>query len=628
MLFRLENLGKEFGGNWLFEGLSAQCNAEDRIGLIGRNGVGKTTLFNLIDGTLGADSGQVYRASRLEIARIEQIPRLNSERTVLQETMRVFEGLKSIEGELRQLEHEMADHELSEEVADRYAELKHLFELGGGYDFESRCQKVLQGLGFSREDLDLQCSRLSGGQRSRVMLAQLLLKPADMLLLDEPTNHLDLTGIFWLSEYLSAMKKPFVLVSHDRHFLDGSTNRTWELEEGTLFDYPSAFTLSRLKREERRRLQFKEFERQQEWRRQTEDFIRKNIVGQKTKQAQSRRKQLEKAEWMLRPEEERLGPIFKIPEAPRGGAIVTEISNGCIGFPGKELISSVNLTVYRGDRVGILGGNGSGKSTLLRTILGELPLLAGHCEWGHNNIPSYFAQEAAFASPDQTVLDVLAELRPSLSDEELRGFAALFLFRQDDTFKKVEHLSGGERSRLSLARLFSKTANALFLDEPTNHLDIQSRESLEGALANFGGSLVVVSHDIYFLRQVVSRFILIRDGQLVELPNLDNLAEALQGKKPSSVVTKETAEEKRLRVPMREGLSKNEKMRLQQKIDAVELEIAELEERRTAVDQELHTGVADHVHLLNLSQEYENLNRRLAELYGLWEEFSHTLEQG
>lgn len=627
-MFRLENVGKEFGGNWLFEGLSAQCNVEDRIGLIGRNGVGKTTLFNLIDGTLGVDSGQVHRASRLEIARIEQISRLSPERTVLQEAMRVFEGLKNIEGELRQLEHEMADHELSDEVADRYAELKHLFELGGGYDFESRCQKVLQGLGFSRDDLDLPCSQLSGGQRSRVMLAQLLLKPADMLLLDEPTNHLDLAGIFWLSDFLTVMNKPFVLVSHDRNFLDSSTNRTWELEEGTLYDYPSPFTLSRIKREERRRLQFKEFERQQEWRRQTEDFIRKNIVGQKTKQAQSRRKQLEKAEWMLRPEEERLGPVFKIPEAPRGGAIVTEISNGSIGFPGKELISSVNLTVYRGDRVGILGGNGSGKSTLLRTILGELPLLAGHCEWGQNNIPSYFAQEAAFASPEQTVLEVLAELRPSLTDEELRGFAALFLFRLDDTFKKVAHLSGGERSRLSLARLFSRTANALFLDEPTNHLDIQSRESLESALTDFGGSLVVVSHDIYFLRQVVSRFLLIREGQLVELQDMGNLSEELQGRKPSSTASKEKDEEKRSRTSAREGLSKNEKMRLQQRIDAVELEVAELERRRTAVDQEMHSGVSDHVHLLSLSQEYENLNKRLAELYGQWEEFSHTLENG
>ncbi|MFZ0430895.1 MAG: ABC-F family ATP-binding cassette domain-containing protein, partial [Acidobacteriota bacterium] len=527
MLFRLEELGKEFSGQWLFTGITVQCNDSDRIGLIGRNGVGKTTLFDLIENRLVPDAGQVIRSRRLEVSRVEQIPRFEPNRTLREETLEVFAELRAMEGEIRELEHAIAEQGLEGSLTDRYEELRTRFEMRGGYDFAARTEAVLFGLGFAAADLEIPCEHLSGGQRSRMALAKALLRPASLLLLDEPTNHVDLQGILWLEQYLGELAGALIVISHDRHFLDKVTGRTWEMEEGTLFDYPTAFSRSRRLRDERVRLATQAYERQLEWKRRTEDFVRRNIAGQKTRQAQSRRRQLEKAEWLDAPEAGRAPVHIRIPEAGRGGSLVFEISEGRVGYGEKVLIEDFSLRVERGRRVGILGGNGSGKSTLLKSILGEVPLLAGRIHWGPHYVAGYFAQEGRFSRTRQTAYDVLGGLNPSWSDEELRGFAARFGFRGEEIFKNVDDLSGGERSRLSLARLFSQPCNVLFLDEPTNHLDIDSREALESALAEFGGALVVVSHDRFFLERTVEEFFLIRDAKIERLDSLDDLEERL-----------------------------------------------------------------------------------------------------
>lgn len=625
MLFRLDRLGKEYGGEWLFQGLTAQVNPGDRIGLIGRNGVGKTTLFSLIEGRFAPDEGAIHRAGSLTVSRVEQIPRFDPARTLREETIGVFADLTDMEAEMRSLEARMADGDHTEATGQAYETLKTRYEYLGGYDYHARTESVLFGLGFASPDLDLQCAKLSGGQRSRMALARALLRPADLMLLDEPTNHLDLSGILWLTNFLRNLRSAIVVVSHDRRFLDQVTTRTWEMEESTLFDYPAPFSRARELREERLRLQREAYERQQEWRRRTEDFVRRNIAGQKTRQAQSRRKQLERADWMDAPEEGPDGPVFRLAQAPRGGSLAVELQDAEIGYPGTPLFRDVTVRVGRGERVGVVGGNGTGKTTLLRCIMGEIPPLAGRLEWGHNCIPAYFSQEARFASEEISAFKVLSDLMPSWSDGEIRGYAARFGFRGEDIFKQVSGLSGGERSRLAFARLLTTPCNVLVLDEPTNHLDIDSREALESALTDFEGALIVVSHDLYFLENVVERFLLISDRRLSEVSSLNEVVAALtvgtSGERQSAASPAPEAK------PVRPaGLSKNERMRLEWRLQEVEARISALEGRRSEVEEALHSGGEDHVRLRELAVQYEAMEGELAELYRNWEEVAAILE--
>ena len=530
MLFRLDRLGKEFQGNWLFREVSGQCGADDRIGLIGSNGSGKTTLLDLIEGQLPPDEGSIARSSGTIISRIDQIAVLDPKRRVYDTALDVFDDLQRMERKLEELEREIAggQSEVGQKRASEYDKLQSRFRLQGGYDYEAQTKKVLFGLGLSEKNLDAPCQELSGGQQSRLLLAGALLRPSQLVLLDEPTNHLDLDGILWLTEYLRDYRSALLVISHDREFLDAVTTTTWELEEGTMQRYPANFSQSRRLRSEKRRLQEKAWEQQQEWKRKTEEFVRRNIVGQKTKQAQSRRKQLGRTEWLSRPGDSETGPSIGIPEAGRGGALSFEISDATIGYPQDPLIDDVNLRLMRGERLGILGGNGSGKTTLIRTIIGELGPLEGTVDWGENNVHAYFAQETRLADPEETVLQYLARVNPAWNDLEIRKFAATFLFRSEDVQKTTSMLSGGELSRLGLARLFSRPSNVLLLDEPTNHLDIHSREALEEGLKNFGGTLVVISHDLYFLRRIVDRFVLIRNRQLLHFSRMEDMTQAIE----------------------------------------------------------------------------------------------------
>jgi ATP-binding cassette, subfamily F, member 3 len=629
MLFRLDGVGKEFSGQWLFRDITVQLNPGDRVGLIGRNGAGKTTLFDLIEGRLTPDAGRVLRGRSLQISRVEQIPRLEAGRSLIEEALTVFDDLRRQEAELGELERRMAEGSLSGDVASTYEELRVSFEFSGGYDYPARTEKVLFGLGFSEPDLAMPCSSLSGGQRSRLTLAMALLRPANLLLLDEPTNHLDLRGVLWLSRFLVEGQQALVVVSHDREFLDQVTERTWEIEEKQLFDYSASFSRSRVLREEQRRLRRQAFERQREWKRRTEEFIRRNIAGQKTRQAQARRKRLEKEVWIQEPSEERRALTFNIPEAPREGSTVLEIREGRIGYPDRVLFEGVHLRVRRGQRLGILGGNGSGKTTLIRTALGRIPLLGGELRWGANVNPAYFAQESRFESDHQTVLGVLAAIHPQWTDEEIRSFVARFGFRGEDVLKDPAGLSGGERSRLALAQLFSRPSNALFLDEPTNHLDIASREILEEALRSYRGALIVVSHDLYFLRRVVEDFFLIEDGALRALDNLGDLRVLFPDRPGAGSETDRSWEgPSKSPVPTRSlkpELSKNERMRLERRFGELEARIQALERRRMAIEEDIRK-TSDHTHLHRISCAYQDLEEELGRLYRSWEELGARLE--
>lgn len=627
MIFRLNNLGKEFSGSWLFRGLSVQCNTGSRVGLIGRNGTGKTTLFNLIDGRMVPDEGQVVRSSQITISRIDQLAVLDQERTVYETAVKAFDDLKRLEHELSELQLEISSQEgdIQARKAEEYERLQSRFDFYGGYEYESRTEKVLFGLGFSKEELKAPCGHLSGGQQSRLLLAGALLRPAELLLLDEPTNHLDLDGIIWLTELLKNHKSAMVLISHDREFLDAVTNSTWELEGGELRHYPASFSASRRLRKERNRLQEQEYQQQQEWKRKTEEFIRRNIVGQKTKQAQARRRQLENTLWIAPPSADEVGLKMKIPEARRGGALSFQVSEGVIGFERQPLIHDTEIRVMRGERIGILGGNGSGKTTLLKTVLGETKALKGRVQWGDNNVPAYFAQETGSVNEADTVLEYLAKVNPTWTDLELRSFAATFLFRADDTSKTLGMLSGGERSRLHLARLFSRPSNVLLLDEPTNHLDIRSREALEKALRAFTGTVLVISHDLYFLREVVDRFYLIRQGKLHLFDRMEELRSELFAL-PNQKALISAPAEKSSRVKFRSGLSKNERMRREQRMEKLEARIEELEKEKTQIEDQLQTGSSEHTLLNDLALRHRKIEVELAQLFEDWSRVGSELQ--
>ena len=623
MNFRLENVSKEFSGKTLFQDISVSCNPSDRIGLLGRNGSGKTTLLDIIDGTLQPDSGKVHRLSKLSLSRVSQLHDFDDSRSVLAEALTAFDSLRAMNRRLRELESRMAESSSADHqsVTREYELLSHKFEFFGGYDYKSRTEKMLLGLGFTRENIGIPTGSLSGGQRNRLAVVKALLEPSDVLLLDEPTNHLDLQGIFWLTHFLSESVRSLVLISHDRNFLDSVTNKTWELESGRIYEYAASYSRSREIRRIRLQLQEKEYSKQQEWKTRTEEYIRRNMAGQKTKQAQSRLKRLKKTEWIELDRENERNPVMKIPAAPRGGALTFSLQEAEIGFPGVSLIRNVNLNIYRGERIGFLGGNGSGKSTLLKIIAGELPLLSGSLEWGSNNVLSHFTQEAYFVNPEMTVMDWIGALNPSWDLYDIYSFAALFHFKQQDTEKKISFLSGGERSRLRFARLFSSPANVMLLDEPTNHLDIEGREALEQALKGYNGTLLTISHDLFFMKQVTDRFFMIGNNSLQEIPNLANLGELME-----DASARETRNGRGAGWKENEGLSKNQIAKLEKTIRDTEKGIEKLESEKMALSRQMQQRIDDHRELVEIGIRFNEIEDELTALMAEWEETHCKLE--
>ena len=627
MVFRLDNLGKEFGGNWLFREVSVQCNPSERIGLIGRNGCGKSTLTALISGNLEPDEGRVQRSRPLQISSVEQTARLDPDLSILEEVLKVFAPLSRIQDELHRLEAQMSEAEgqVFDRAGEAYEGLQLRFQLQGGYDFKARAQSMLLGLGFSSAEFDSPCGNLSGGQQTRILLIKALAAPSEMMLLDEPTNHLDLSAILWLTQFLQTLKTSFVLVSHDRRLLDQVTTRTWELEGGGLHDYPVPFSRSRELRRQRRTLKQQAYVRQQELRRRTEDYIRRNIVGQKTKQAQSRRKMLEKLEPLEKPLEEARSLKIQLQESTRGGAVSISIEEGDVGYPEKRLLTNLNLRIGRGDRVGILGGNGSGKSTLLKVLVGELSLLSGRLDAGLNNSFMYYSQNPSLGDGERTVYDFLRELDTYCTDEDIRSLAARFLFSQDEIFKKLDQLSGGERSRLSLAHLFFFPSNVLVMDEPTNHLDINSREALEECLSNYSGTLVIVSHDLYFLKRVADHFYLIENQGIVPLEDLDELFGGRVDEEQVGESKGVPAKKKRALPASSLDLSKNERRRRQLLMSELESEIGTLEKRKEEISESLQVSDEHFTQLQALAQEHQRIQLQLGELYQDWEQVAEEL---
>jgi ATP-binding cassette subfamily F protein 3 len=513
MLFRFDEVYKSYAAAEVLRGVTFQINPRERIGLVGRNGAGKTTLFRLLTKQEETDRGEVILLKGLRIGLLEQQPNFEAKLTVRDEALSIFTEIRDMEAEMTRLEHAMGEltGEALDEAMHSYSDLRHAYEFAGGFNYHARAEAVLAGLGFSEIDLDKPAEQLSGGQKARLALARLLLSEPDVLLLDEPTNHLDVDAVEWLEDFLSEYKSAFVIISHDRFLLDRTANKIIEVDGGRASVYPGNYSAYTRQREERRLVQAREYEEQQELIARTEDFIRRNIAGQKTKQAKSRRKMLERIERVDAVRDERVGD-FRLQRVARAGDNVLSVADLSIGYAPSALASGISFLLRRGERLGIIGPNGSGKTTFLKTVLGELQPIDGGLTWGANVNIEYFDQELSSLDLRSTVIDEIAAVAPRATPGEMRSYLAKFLFTGDDILKPVGALSGGEQSRLALAKLIYSGGNVLVMDEPTNHLDIPSREALEGALAQFPGTIITVSHDRYFLDKLATEILHFENG--------------------------------------------------------------------------------------------------------------------
>src|SRR6478672_6817274 len=510
MLFRLSNVEKSYGGYEVLRGVSFQVNPDEKIGLVGRNGSGKTTIFRIITGAESADSGDVHTINNLRLGLLEQHVDFQSGETVHTAALSAFKAVHDIEAEMRQLEKRMeTDH--SDEVLSRYADLQLEFERADGYTFAARAESVLMGLGFDKEIWSSGTATLSGGQRNRLGLVRLLLSAPDILLLDEPTNHLDVHAVEWLENFLVDFDRAYLVISHDRYFLDRVAKRIIEIENGKAVSYKGNYSQFLVERELRREQQQREYENQQSMIAKTQEFIRRNLEGQKTKQAKSRRNMLERLDRLDAVTSEKHGGNFGLKKVVRTGNNVLTVDDLAIGYRDKSLASGINISLHRGEVLGIIGANGTGKTTFLKTVLGEIRELDGRMTWGTKTDIGYYAQNLEELHPANEVIQELRTIAPMADGGELRSFLARFLFFGEDVFKKVSDLSGGEKGRLSLAKLIYSRKNVLILDEPTNHLDIPAREALESALEEYDGTIITVSHDRFFLDKLATQILAFED---------------------------------------------------------------------------------------------------------------------
>jgi len=509
------NLAKSYGPQDVFKAVSLEIPHGAKIALIGPNGSGKTTLLRLLAGLDEPDAGAIHRAKGLQIAYLPQQADFSGAGALQEAMLNVFADLQAQAAELRRMETAMADPAAYDEALQQYGRALEAFELAGGYTYERRIEQVLSGLGFDEEDLERPVAQLSGGQKTRALLARLLLEEPDLLLLDEPTNHLDLAGIEWLESYLKAWPGAVVVVAHDRAFLDAVVERVWELEWGRLEQYRGDYTAYAVQRAERVARQQAEYERQQNHIAHTEDFIRRNIAGQRSSAAKGRRKRLERLERIEQSQEYQ--PLnLDLGDVARSGDLVLGLYDLVAGYDAAApLLTAPEFELRRGQRVALLGPNGSGKTTLVRTVLSEIPLLDGDVRIGASVHPGYFAQGRADLDIEKTVIETVLDAS-DMGISQARNLLGRYRFSGDDVFKRVGDLSGGEQARVALALLALRGANFLILDEPTNHLDILSQEVLQEALAEFDGTLLLVTHDRYLIRKLATRVWAIEDEVLWE----------------------------------------------------------------------------------------------------------------
>lgn len=536
ILLQVNQVTKFFGAELILSNIKLEIQSNDRIAIVGRNGSGKSTLLKIIAGELSYDSGEIYKPKEVTLGYLDQHTGLDSDLSIWDEMLLIFEDLQEMEKRLRELEQMMADEAVYsdqvryDKVLAEYDKLQTEYKNRGGYQYEAEIRSVLHGLNFADYDYDTKISTLSGGQKTRLALGKLLLSKPDILILDEPTNHLDIDTLTWLEQYLQNYRGAILIVSHDRYFLDKLVTQVYECANHTLTRYVGNYSQYLIQKAENYERQLKLYERQQEEIARMKEFIQRNIArASTTKRAQSRRKALERMELIEKPQGDEKTARFAFEIERQSGNEVLNVSNLQIGYEDEPIASNINFRVTRGEAIALLGPNGIGKSTLLKTIANHIPKLSGSIQFGTNVTIAYYDQEQADLTSNKKVIDELWDEYPSLIEKEVRSILGSFLFSGDDILKPVSALSGGERARLALAKLMLKKANFLILDEPTNHLDLPSKEILENALIDYPGTILFVSHDRYFINRVATKVLeLSTDGVTEYLGDYDYYVEKKQ----------------------------------------------------------------------------------------------------
>ncbi len=652
-MLSLNHLDIRYGDKHLFKDLSIQVHNGNRIGLLGVNGAGKSTLLKIMAGVSDCDDGVLSRAKHFTVAYLPQeSSALVSGRTLYEEAEDAFAELLLLQKEADNIHEELAvaDHESEEFSAmlERQGEIQHRLEGSGIYTMQARIEKILLGLGFLQEDMQRQASSFSGGWIMRLMLARMLLAAPSLLLLDEPTNHLDLTSLTWLEDFLRSYDGAMVIISHDRMFLDKVTTRTWELSLGKLSVYKGNYSYYEKERVERKAIEKAAYDNQQAQIKQTMRFVERfRAKSTKAKQVQSRVKQLEKME-LLELGDENRQIRFSFPPAPDSGRDVLQAEHLCKSFDGRPVFKDVNFQFQRGDKVAVVGVNGAGKSTMLKIISGEIPADSGELKLGHNVKLTYFGQhQAQELSPSLTALETLSLSVKDMTITRIRSLLGAFLFRGEEVDKKVSVLSGGEKSRLALAKMIATPANCMLLDEPTNHLDMSSQEVLQEAMAQYDGFVLVVSHNRYFLDSFVNKVVEVKDGKVaVYEGNISDYlrkieadasapANTLIKKKAGASPQKSTAAKSQSsRKEQRKQAAQERKVRdrkfgpWKKKVQEAEQKVEKLEGQKTDLEAQLADPdlYQDQESWTITSADYDECVRRLERWYGKWETAQAKLE--
>ncbi|QSX07009.1 ABC-F family ATP-binding cassette domain-containing protein [Sedimentibacter sp. zth1] len=631
IILSCNNISKAYVVDNIIENISFTINDDERVGLIGINGAGKTTLFNILTKELEYDSGDIIIPKNKKIAYLKQNTKIESKKTIYQEMLTMFDDIINMESKLRDLENEISkftthDHtgEL-DKLMDTYSKLNEEFDHLNGYGYESQIRGVLNGLSFSEEDFEKPINILSGGQKTRVMLAKLLLEKADILLLDEPTNHLDITAISWLEKYLRDFKGAVIIISHDRYFLDNTVNRILLLENKNIKSYNGTYSQFMQKRKLELEQQIRKFENfEKEVQKQEEMINRLHAYGSKRniRQAFSRQKALDKMKKVEKPILDSRKVNLRFTPKLRSGIDVLKVENLSKSYNNKNIFDDISFNVYRGEKVGIIGPNGIGKSTILKIIAQKINEFLGIVTPGHFVNIGYYDQEQTHLDNESTIIDEIWDDNPKFNYYDVRSLLAQFLFTGDDLYKIIADLSGGEKGRLSLLKLMLSEANFLLMDEPTNHLDIDSKEILEDALINYDGTILVVSHDRYFLNKVTTKIIdMSTEGIFEYLGNynyyiekkaeLEQTDEEIVIQKTKTQINAERKKEKELNAVKKK---KDKEIKdLEISIEKHENDIAEIETQ--LCDTEIYEDTAL---VLEINNKLKNLNTKLEELYDTW----------
>lgn len=636
MLFRLSEICKSYTQHDILRGVSFQVNVNEKIGLVGRNGAGKTTVFRIITGEESPDSGDVIKMNNLKIGLLSQHVEFTDNETVHTSALSAFKRIHDIEAEMKRLE-KLMETEYTDEILEQYGELQHEFEVADGFSYAAKAESILLGLGFPRETWTLETKNLSGGQKNRLGMARLLLADSDVLLLDEPTNHLDVAAVEWLETFLQTYDKTYVIISHDRYFLDRTSTKIIEIENGKAVLYKGNYSQFLVEREERREIQRREFENQQAYIKNTEAFVRKNLEGQKTKQAKSRRTMLQKLERVEAVVADKPQGNFNLKKVERAGLNVLTVEDLAVGYGEKVLAKGMDFTLNRGEALGVIGGNGTGKTTFLKTVLGNIRELAGKINWGAKTDIGYYSQNLEDLDARNEVIQELRRVAPMAENGQLRGFLARFLFTGEDVFKSVKDLSGGEKGRLALAKLIYSNKNVLILDEPTNHLDIPSREALESALDVYEGTIITVSHDRFFLDKVSTQILSFEDNGKIEIYDgnysdfhdwkLRQIADGNWSVQEEKIEIDDVIAENQTTISNKEPLSKNQQQRIETRIKEIESTIQTLDEElaKLSVKMTVPEVVSDHGKLLEVNNKYQETETKIQKLYEEWDKLSADL---